>query len=228
MNNSIIVKHYILYYIGDIAESVTDFMAADITSTTITLSWSPPTALVPISYEIDHRCRRLCESSLGNVERDEAVTSPHQSTGITPYTQCGFNLIGVYGAEIDYLTTNYLATTSFAGKVLLIFFYCIIIHTAPTASVSNITFSSVESVSMNVSWGEVPCNGRNGPITGYYLIYTNITSNTSYTVNITGGNNRMYTLTGLIPYTNYTVSIIPYNYDMTGPARQAIQLTPRK
>ena len=81
---------------------------------------------------------------------------------------------------------------------------------------------------MIVSWVEVPCNGRNGPITGYYLTYTNITSNTSYTVNITGGNNTMYTLTGLISYTNYTVSIIPYNYDMTGPARQAIQLTPRK
>ena len=78
---------------------------------------------------------------------------------------------------------------------------------------------------MIVSWGEVPCNGRNGPITGYYLTYTNITSNTSYTVNITEGNNTMYTLTGLIPYTNYTVSIIPYNYDMTGPARQEIQLT---
>ena len=70
---------------------------------------------------------------------------------------------------------------------------------------------------MIVSWGEVPCNGRNGPITGYYLTYTNITSNTSYTVNITGGNNTMYTLTGLIPYTNYTVSIIPYNYNEIGP-----------
>ena len=69
---------------------------------------------------------------------------------------------------------------------------------------------------MIVSWNEVPCNGRNGPITGYYLTYTNITSNTSYTVNITGGNNRMYTLTGLVPYTNYTVSIIPYNYNETG------------
>ena len=78
---------------------------------------------------------------------------------------------------------------------------------------------------MIFSWGEVPCIGRNGPITGYYLTYTNITSNTSYTVNITGGNSTMYTLTGLIPYANYTVSIIPYNYDMTGPARQAIQLT---
>uniref|UniRef100_A0A1X7T0F1 Fibronectin type-III domain-containing protein n=1 Tax=Amphimedon queenslandica TaxID=400682 RepID=A0A1X7T0F1_AMPQE len=78
---------------------------------------------------------------------------------------------------------------------------------------------------MTVSWDEVPCNGRNGPITGYYLTYTNITSNTSYTVNITGGDNRMYNLTGLIPYTNYTVSIIPYNYNMNGPARQEIQLT---
>ena len=70
---------------------------------------------------------------------------------------------------------------------------------------------------MIVSWSEVPCNGRNGPITGYYLTYTNITSNTSYTVNITGGNNRMYTLTGLIPYTSYIISIIPYNYNEIGP-----------
>uniref|UniRef100_A0A1X7TGS7 Fibronectin type-III domain-containing protein n=1 Tax=Amphimedon queenslandica TaxID=400682 RepID=A0A1X7TGS7_AMPQE len=96
---------------------------------------------------------------------------------------------------------------------------------APTGPVGDIIFSSVESVSMTVSWDEVPCNGRNGPITGYYLTYTNITSNTSYTVNITGGDNRMYNLTGLIPYTNYTVSIIPYNYNMNGPARQEIQLT---
>ena len=102
----------------------------------------------------------------------------------------------------------------------LLFFFIV-----PTAPVDDIIFSSVESVSMTVSWDEVPCNGRNGPITGYYLTYTNITSSTSYTVNITGGDNRMYNLTGLIPYTNYTVSIIPYNYNMTGPARQEIQLT---
>uniref|UniRef100_A0A1X7SR23 Fibronectin type-III domain-containing protein n=1 Tax=Amphimedon queenslandica TaxID=400682 RepID=A0A1X7SR23_AMPQE len=79
---------------------------------------------------------------------------------------------------------------------------------------------------MTVSWDEVPCNERNGPITGYYLTYTNISSDTSYTVNITGGDNRMYHLTGLIPFTNYTVSIIPYNYDMTGPAKQENQITP--
>ena len=95
-------------------------MATDITRTTITLSWSPPTALIPISYEIEHRCRRLCESSLGNVERDEAVTSPHQSTDITPYTQCGFNLIGHYGVDYVYLALTYFATTLFAGKVVFL------------------------------------------------------------------------------------------------------------
>ena len=95
-------------------------MATDIASTTITLSWSPPTALVPISYEIEHRCRRLCES-FGSTESNYAsVTSPHISTGITPYTECAFNLTGVYGAVNVSLTTNYSATTLFAGKVLLL------------------------------------------------------------------------------------------------------------
>uniref|UniRef100_A0A1X7THE7 Uncharacterized protein n=1 Tax=Amphimedon queenslandica TaxID=400682 RepID=A0A1X7THE7_AMPQE len=189
---------------------VNNFIATLVTASAIAITWSPPTAVVPISYNINRRCRRVCESSVTS-NSETSVSSPHTSTGIPPYSQCGFDLIGVYGAEIAYLTTNYSATTLF---------------TTPTAPVGDIIFSSVESVSMTVSWDEVPCNGRNGPITGYYLTYTNITSNTSCTVNITGGDNRMYNLTGLIPYTNYTVSIIPYNYNMNGPARQEIQLTP--
>uniref|UniRef100_A0A1X7TC16 Uncharacterized protein n=1 Tax=Amphimedon queenslandica TaxID=400682 RepID=A0A1X7TC16_AMPQE len=188
---------------------VNDLMGTVITIFAITLTWSPPTAIVPISYNINSRCRRVCESSVAS-NSETSVSSPHTSTGIPPYSQCGFDLIGVYGVELALLTTNYLATT---------------LSTAPAAPVDDIIFSSAESVSMTVSWDEVPCNGRNGPITGYYLTHTNITSNTSYTVNITGGDNRIYNLTGLIPYTNYTVSIIPYNYNMTGPARQEIQLT---
>ena len=116
-----------MHHLGDLTHSVTDFMATDITSTTITLSWSPPTALVPISYEIGRRCRRLCESSIGNAESDTSVTSPHYSIDMTPYTQCGFSLIGVYGEETVYLITNYLATTPFAGKTLFIFFIALFI-----------------------------------------------------------------------------------------------------
>ena len=108
----------LVHYLGDLAESVTDFMATDITSTTVTLSWSPP-VLAPISYEISHICSKLCDSTLHSTESDKAVTSPH-STAITPYSQCGFSLIGVYGAENAYLITNYLATTPSAGKILFL------------------------------------------------------------------------------------------------------------
>ena len=107
-----------MHHLGDLTDSVTDFLATDITSTTITLSWSPPTALVPISYEIDRRCRTLCESSFGSEESDTSVTSTYNSTDITPYTECHFRLFGVYGAEVVLLTTYYFATTLFAGKVL--------------------------------------------------------------------------------------------------------------
>ena len=74
---------------------------------------------------------------------------------------------------------------------------------------------------MTISWDEVPCSGQNGPITGYLLYYTNTTF--SNVVNITGGDDRWYTLT---PYTKYTVTVIAYNDAWTGPAsREIIQWT---
>ena len=67
---------------------------------------------------------------------------------------------------------------------------------------------------MIVSWKEVTQSRQNGPITGYLLYYTNTTF--SDTINITGGENRSYTLTELRPYTNYTVRVSAYNNVGTG------------
>ena len=103
---------------------VTDFMPTLIASTAITLTWSPPTAVVPISYNINRRCRRVCESSFTS-NSETSVSSPHTSTGIPPYSQCGFDLIGVYGAETVYLTANYVATTLLTGKITIINVYYI-------------------------------------------------------------------------------------------------------
>ena len=105
-----------MYHLGDLTDSVTDFMVTDITSTTITLSWNPPAALVPISYGIEHRCRRVCESSFGPNERDTSVSSPHQSTDITPYSQCSFILYGVYGINQVLLAFSSQTTTQSTGK----------------------------------------------------------------------------------------------------------------
>ena len=125
-----------MHNLGDFKDSV-NFISSNITSSTITLTWSPPTALVPMNYEITRQCRRLCELLI-NVERDDDVTSPHYSTGITPYTQCNFSLIGVYGAEIANLTTNYMEDTLFIGEVstkVNILLYCIFIQLLPYQSV---------------------------------------------------------------------------------------------
>ena len=96
-------------------------MATLITSNAITLTWSPPTAVVPISYNINRRCKRVCESSFtGNSET--SVSSPHTSTGIPPYSQCGFDLIGVYGSEkttADLTTDDYSAETLSTGKIII-------------------------------------------------------------------------------------------------------------
>ena len=97
---------------------VTVFMTTLITNTAITLTWNPPTAVAPISYDIIRRCRRVCES-LVTSHSEPSVSSPHTSTGIPPYTQCGFDLIGVYGADVAFLATNYLATTLSTGKIIL-------------------------------------------------------------------------------------------------------------
>ena len=93
---------------------------------------------------------------------------------------------------------------------ILIFYF-----SEPTSSPENIVFSSVEARSFNIAWDEVPCSGQNGPITGYLLYYTNTTF--SDTINITGGENRAYTLTQLRPYTNYTVTVSAYNDGGNGP-----------
>ena len=93
---------------------VDNFMDTLITASAITLTWSPPTAVAPISYYISRKCRRVCESLV--IDSETSVSSPHTSTGIPSYSQCGFDLIGVYGFEIAYLTRNYSAITLSTGK----------------------------------------------------------------------------------------------------------------
>ena len=86
----------------------------------------------------------------------------------------------------------------------------------PTSSPENIIFSSVEARSIKISWDEVLHSRQNGPITGYLLNYTSTTF--SDIINIIGGENRSYTLTELIPYTTYNVTVSAYNDVGTGPS----------
>ena len=62
-------------------------------------------------------------------------------------------------------------------------------------------------------WGTVPCPDQRGPITEYRLRYSNGTS----IVNTTGEESRQHVLTGLTPFTSYSVQVAAVNAGGTGP-----------
>ena len=84
------------------------------TSTTITLTWSPPD-IVPQSYSTNRACHRLCEQS-NDVNTFNLITSPYQSSGINPGSVCTFLLYGVYDSE-QILLATISATTLSTGNI---------------------------------------------------------------------------------------------------------------
>ena len=86
-------------------------------------------------------------------------------------------------------------------------------YLAPAGAPGGLTSTSVESRSLSIVWGTVPCPHRRGPITGYTLRYSNGTS----IVNTTGEGNRQHVLTGLTPFTSYSVQVAAINNEGTGP-----------
>ena len=86
-------------------------------------------------------------------------------------------------------------------------------HAAPTAAPVELNSTSVKRKSLSVVWGTVPCPNQRGTVTGYRLRYTNGTS----IVNTTGEESRQHVLTGLTPFTNYSVQVAAVNDGGTGP-----------
>ena len=87
-------------------------------------------------------------------------------------------------------------------------------HAAPTGAPGGLTGALVESRSLSVlRWGTVLCPHQGGSITGYRLRYSNGTS----IVNTTGEENRQHVLTGLTPFTSYSVQVAAVNDGGTGP-----------
>ena len=91
--------------------------------------------------------------------------------------------------------------------------YLIVSSPAPTGAPVEFTSTSVESRSLVVVWGTVPCLHQQGPITGYRLSYSNGTS----ILNTTEEESRQHVLTGLTPFNSYSVQVAAVNDGGTGP-----------
>ena len=82
---------------------------------------------------------------------------------------------------------------------------------APVNAPEGLNSTSVESRSLTVVWGTVPCLDQRGPITGYKLRYNTIV------VTIDGEESRQPVLAGLTPFTSYSVQVAAVNAGGTGP-----------
>ena len=69
--------------------------------------------------------------------------------------------------------------------------------------------------SLNISWEPPPEIDQNGPITDYVIRYSRVGSNV--TMNETVTSRRIYTITELLPFVNYSVQIAAVNVKGTGP-----------
>ena len=86
---------------------------------------------------------------------------------------------------------------------------------APTASPHNINTTSTTSRSVGMSWTQIRCIERNGPITNYTVEFYEMGG--AMIPGVVHMVNRTFTASGLAPYTNYTFRVAGVNDNGTGP-----------
>ena len=90
------------------------------------------------------------------------------------------------------------------------------LSTAPSGPPGPITLVIVTPNGATVQWGEVICPQRNGLITGYTVAATNSGGMEEGAASV-DVDARQATISGLIPSTQYTVSVAAVNSAGTGP-----------
>ena len=92
--------------------------------------------------------------------------------------------------------------------------------TVPSSPPQNITVTSVNPTSLNVSWQLPPIINHNGPITGHVINYTRV--GTSDTMSASVSNGTTHTISGLVAYVDYSVIVAARTVNGTGPFSNAV------
>ena len=87
--------------------------------------------------------------------------------------------------------------------------------TVPSSPPREVTVTTVIPASLMVSWLRPTARNRNGPITSYMIHYTRVEPSDIMSVNVTSG--TTYTISGLVGYVNYSVTVAAVNVNGTGP-----------
>ena len=83
------------------------------------------------------------------------------------------------------------------------------LFSAPSAAPEDIKLKGTSSTSITVMWGPVPCDHRNGNITGYVVMYR-IYSGGVFRNETTGESTMEFAITGLEPSTEYEIKVAAF------------------
>ena len=86
--------------------------------------------------------------------------------------------------------------------------------TVPSSSPLNVMVTSVNPASLEVSWQQPPVIYHNGLIT-YDIQYTRVGSSDTMSENVNSG--TTHTISGLVAYVDYSVTVAAVNVNGTGP-----------
>ena len=91
--------------------------------------------------------------------------------------------------------------------------------TVPSSPPQNVMVTSINPASLMVSWQSPPMIDHNGPIT-YMIQYTRAGSSDMMSVNVNSG--TTYTISGLVAYVDYSVTVAARTVNGTGPFSSAV------
>eukprot|EP00794_Sanderia_malayensis_P017289 gene17289-19017_t len=149
-----------------------------------------------LGYHILHRCiqtekTRDCHDLnwISKTYYYEAHRTSFTISGLTTWTKYEVEMQIFSSAGSSPISASYNATTK---------------ETEPSTAPSNITCVAENATSIAVSWAVLRKDDRNGIITNYILIVSKSSTFSLKTVDVS---QTLYTLTGLKPFTNYSIKI---------------------
>eukprot|EP00057_Strongylocentrotus_purpuratus_P006725 XP_011661199.1 PREDICTED: receptor-type tyrosine-protein phosphatase delta-like [Strongylocentrotus purpuratus] len=182
----------------------------------LTVSWQPPSSppCQPTHYEIKYYVLQgdMCEDN----SRDRIMTSAGTVNGAT-FT---FNVLELrpnseYRVFVRGRTSSGYGDSDSQSATTG--------YSYPTGPPTNIQSASKKKRSIVFTWDKPECGNRNGPITSYEVMLSNSTGDMVYHGNVsTGAASAGYEISDLIPYSNYSIRIRAWNYELAGEYGPAI------
>ena len=87
--------------------------------------------------------------------------------------------------------------------------------TVPSSPPQNVMVTSVNPTSLMVLWQLPSTINYNGPITGHVINYTRVGTSDIMSVNVNSG--TTHTISGLVAYVDYSVTVAARTVNGTGP-----------